>query len=434
MRHFLILLALIASAEPIPLSLKKAVEIALAPAGSARVQLAREAIAQAKARQGQARAALLPNVEGAITGQNFTRNLKAFGISFPAIPGFRPAEVVGPITNFDIRAQASFSIFDFAAWKRLESARTASAAAEAESDAARNAVSDQVARAYFTALRAGAALEAARSSIALAESLLKLARDQKDIGTGTGIEVVRAGVVLANERQRLTLTENEHRRAHLQLARLLNIGLDTELHLTDSLAMPEANTPALDDAIAAAKENRKDLVAQSLREKTARRNYESVKWERLPSVHAYGDYGAVGLDIESALATRTYGASLRIPIFDGGRRDARRAEAAIQLRGDHIRTEDLRKQIELEVRLAHDTMRTSSLQVSVAEEGFQLATRELEQARRRYEEGVTASIELVDAQTRLERARDNRILALYQYNQARIDLASAMGAIHRIIQ
>ena len=146
MRRLIVLLAISAAAEPVPLSLKKAVEIALAPAGNARVQLAREAIAQAKARQAQARASLLPNVDAAMTGQNFTRNLKAFGIAFPPLPGFTPAEVVGPITNFDVRAQASFTVFDFAAWKRLDTARTATAAAEAEAEAARNAVSDQVDR------------------------------------------------------------------------------------------------------------------------------------------------------------------------------------------------------------------------------------------------------------------------------------------------
>lgn len=123
MRGVVVLLAVSVGAEPLPLSLKKAVEIALAPAGSARVQLAREAIAQAKARQSQARASLLPSVDGAMTGQNFTRNLKAFGIAFPAVPGFRPADVVGPITNFDVRVHAAFTVFDYAAWKRLDTAR-----------------------------------------------------------------------------------------------------------------------------------------------------------------------------------------------------------------------------------------------------------------------------------------------------------------------
>ena len=435
MRQVTLLLSLacaIVSAQTIPLSLKQAVEIALAPDGNTRVRLAALAVEQSKTRVALARGALLPNLDGTVGGQNFTRNLRAFGISFPSnipMPG-----IVGPITNFDARLSANMTVFDFSAWKRLDAARTGVAAAQAEAEAARNAIADAVARAYVNAVRAGAALSAAQANLTLAESLRKLAQDQKDAGSGTGIEVLRAEVQIANERQRQTLLGNELRRARLQLARLLNIGMDKELELTDPLGLPEANLPALAEALKAANENRKDLSAQSLREQFTRRSYDAVKWERLPSVQAFGDYGTIGLDIESAVATRAYGATLRVPLFDGGRRDARRADAAISLRQDELRTQDLRRQVELEVRLAYDSITSSAAQVKVAEEGIQLAERELAQAQRRYQGGVTSNIEVVDAQTRTERARDNRVMALYQYNQARIDLASAMGAIHRILQ
>lgn len=424
-----------ATAQKVPLSLKQAVEIALAPDGNTRVRLAAQAVELSKTRVAMARASLLPNVDGAVGGQNFTRNLKAFGISFPSnIPGFSMPNIVGPITNFDARLSVNMTLFDFSAWKRLDSAKTGVAAAQAEAEAARNNVADAVARAYVNAIRAEAALRTAQANLTLAESLRKLAFDQKEAGTGTGIEVLRAEVQMANERQRQTLLANESRRAHLQLARLLNLGLDRELELTDSLAMPEANIPGLDEALKAALENRKDLSAQTLREQFTRRSYDAVKWDRLPSLQAFGDYGAIGLDVESAVATRTYGATLRVPIFDGGRRDARRAEAAISLRQDELRTQDLRKQVELEVRLALDGIESAAKQVTVAEEGVQLAERELAQAQRRYQGGVTSNIEIVDAQTRTERARDNRVMALFQYNQARIDLATSIGAIHRILQ
>jgi outer membrane protein TolC len=65
---------------------------------------------------------------------------------------------------------------------------------------------------------------------------------------------------------------------------------------------------------------------------------------------------------------------------------------------------------------------------------LQLAENELAQARRRYEGGVANSLEVTDAQTRLERARDNQTAALYNYNTARIDLAAAMGEVRRTIQ
>ena len=65
----------------------------------------------------------------------------------------------------------------------------------------------------------------------------------------------------------------------------------------------------------------------------------------------------------------------------------------------------------------------------MAKEGLELADNELTQARRRYEAGVAISLEVTDAQTRLERARDNQIAALFNYNLARIDLAQAMGKV-----
>jgi outer membrane protein TolC len=40
---------------------------------------------------------------------------------------------------------------------------------------------------------------------------------------------------------------------------------------------------------------------------------------------------------------------------------------------------------------------------------------------------------VTDAQTRLERARDNQIAALYNYNVARIDLEQAMGRVRRAV-
>ena len=123
-----------------------------------------------------------------------------------------------------------------------------------------------------------------------------------------------------------------------------------------------------------------------------------------------------------------------MPIFDGGRRDARRAEAASQYRQERIRTNDLNEQIELDVRLALDSLRSAEEQVKVAQEGLALSENELAQARRRYEAGVANSVEVTDAQTRLERARDNQIDALFNYNLARIDLGQAMGTIRRMIQ
>ena len=78
-------------------------------------------------------------------------------------------------------------------------------------------------------------------------------------------------------------------------------------------------------------------------------------------------------------------------------------------------------------------MASAEQQVKVAEEGLELAQGELAQAQRRYQSGLTTGIEVTDAQARLERARDNQIAALFNYNLARIDLGQAMGNVRRLI-
>ncbi len=420
---------------PLRLSLRQAVDIALAPDGAARVKLAREAVEQAETRRLQARAALLPNLDGAISQSSQTRNLKAFGIQFPTIPipGFVIPTFVGPFDVFDARASVTQSAFDFATIRRYQASRMGLSAAKAENDNARDQVTETVARAYLAGLRAQVARDTARQNVELSEALLRLAQSQKAAGTGTGIEVTRAQVQLANDRQRLLVTETDLHSALLTLLRVMGLEPDRDVELTDQLAYVPTETASVERALKVAHESRADLKAQQERESTARLNYSAVKWERAPSVAAFADYGSSGAGIDNSVPTRTYGISVRIPLFDGGRRDARRAESLSQYRQEQIRTKDLEYQVELEVRTALDNIRSAEGQIAAAKEGLALAESELVQAQRRYKAGVANSIEVTDAQTRLVRAQDNQLSALYNCNLARINLEASMGTLEAAV-
>ena len=418
------------------LSLRQAVEMALAPEGNTRVKLAEEALKQAEARRLQARAALLPDLEGYLQDQSETNNLKAFGFRFTtvSIPGFSIPTFVGPFDVLDIRATVNQSIFDFSSIRRYQASKVGVAAVKADNEGTRDQVTDQVARAYLTGLRAEAALETAKANVELSEALLKLAQSQKAAGTGTGIEITRAEVQLANDNQRILVAENDVERAHLQLLKIVGLKLENRIELLGKLEyVPVPNVDAA-QALVTARENRAELKAQGQREDNARLNYSATKFERLPTLGAFGNYGSLGSSITDALPTRAYGVTLRVPIFDGGRRDARRVESASAYRQEKIRSADLRDQVELDVRLALESLHSADAQVKAAEEGLTLAQNELAQAQRRYKAGVANSIEVTDAQTRLDRARDNRISALYNYNVARIDLGTATGTIQSMIQ
>ncbi len=424
-----------AGRAPLELSMKRAVELAISPEGSAQVQLSGEAFKQAQSRSAQARAALLPNVSGALSDQSRTSNLAAMGLTSLAIPipGFQFPHFVGPFTTMDARLTASQSVFDFASIRRFEASKTAVSAAKSDVNAAQERVAAQVARAYLAAVKATVDVETAEANVTLSLAVQTQAENQKNAGTGTGIEITRARVQLANDRQHLLVTQNTRRSAYLQLLRAMGLRLDTELTLTDKLEFLPVDPVTLEQAKALAVKERPDYRAQQERESNARMAASATKLERLPSVAAFGDYGSNGTGFDNALPTRTYGISVKLPLFDGGRMDARRAETDSQYRAEKVRTNDLKEQIDLDVRLALDELRSAADEVTVAKEGLDLAGNELTQARRRYEGGVTNSLEVTDAQTRLERARDNQTAALFNYNLARIDLAEAMGKVRETL-
>ena len=421
-------------ATPLVLSLKRAVELAIAPEGNAQMQIAGESLRQARARSDEARAALLPDLSSSVSYRNQTVNLSADGLRFniPTVQGFTFAfpTLVGPFGVMDARISGSLNLFDFSSIRRFQAARSGTSAAQSDVASTEEEVAARVARAYLLGIRADADVETARANANLSQAVLDQAESQKRAGTGTGIEITRAKVQLANDQQRLLVAENARRSAHLQLLRAMDVGLDIELELTDKLGYVPLDKITLEKARAQALAGRPDLKAQQQRETSARLSASATKLERLPSLGLFGDYGSIGSSlINNSLPTRTYGLTLQVPVFDGGRLDARRAEAASQYRVETVRTKDLKQQIELDVRLALDALHSAEEQVTVAREGLELSENELAQARRRYESGVTNSLEVTDAQTRLERARDNQTQALYNYNVARIDLEQAMGNV-----
>ena len=433
---FLIFSAFAAPPDTLPLSLKKAVEIATAPDGATRVKLAEEELRQAKARANEARSALLPNVDATFSYQSETTNLKAYGLNIqvPAFLGFKIPTFVGPFDVMDARANATQSVFDLSSILRYRGARVMVDATKQDRESTNRQVTDQVARAYLAGLRADAALETAQANVDLSNALLNLARSQKDAGTGTGIEVTRADVQLANDKQLLLVAQNDRDRALLQLLKAMGLKLETTVELTDKMSYQPTDVMEEAKAVETARRNRTELKAQLEREHNARLGYDAAKFDRLPTVSAFGNYGDLGTGVGEALPTRAVGISVRVPVFDGGRTDAQRVESASAMRSEQIRTADLRDQIDLDVRLALDSLRSADAQVKTAEEGLQLSEQELAQAERRYKAGVTNSVEVTDAQTRLSRARENRIDALYNYNLARIDLGTAMGNIENMIQ
>ena len=113
-------------------------------------------------------------------------------------------------------------------------------------------------------------------------------------------------------------------------------------------------------------------------------------------------------------------------------------QADAQLQQSRERLENLRAQIDTDVRTALLNLESSSEQVTVAQSNIELAEQTLAQARDRFAAGVTDTVEVVQAQEAVASANENYISSLYSYNYAKISLARAMGlaeqGVQRILQ
>jgi outer membrane protein TolC len=413
------------SPAPTTLSLEQAIQIAIQ--NNLATLLARERRREAEGIKQESLAGLLPNISGTAYQANVTQNLAALGFQPGTFPGITTT-FIGPFNNFDARLRLVQTILSLGAIHNYQAGRAGVRVAELQEELAREQVASFTALNYLEALRADRAVAAAQSNVELAQMLLKLAQDQRNAGVATGVDVTRAQVRLAQEEVRLAQAQTSSEQAHINLQRIIGVPLESPLTLTDPLRFTDEPLPNVDTLVTQAGENRREVRIAEEQLRTSELERKAVRDEYLPSVEFVGDYGVSGITpTNTDLPTRRAAIQLNVPIFNGGLTRGRLAVATSRARQAELELGNVRGQVEEDVRLALSALRTATAQVRAADESVQLAQRELEMSRDRFQAGVANNLEVINAQTALADARDEQIAALAQYNAARLNLAAALG-------
>jgi outer membrane protein TolC len=173
--------------------------------------------------------------------------------------------------------------------------------------------------------------------------------------------------------------------------------------------------------------SRPDYLAAVQQLRAAEEMRRAATAEHYPTVDIAGDYGDAGVNIGRSHGIFQVGATLNIPIFAGGKThgDVLQAEAIVRRRRQQL--DNLRGQIDYEVRSAQLDLQSAAEQVEVARSSVDLAEQTLTQARDRFTAGVSDNLEVVEAQESLASAHESYISSLYAHNVAKIELARAVG-------
>ena len=146
-----------------------------------------------------------------------------------------------------------------------------------------------------------------------------------------------------------------------------------------------------------------------------------------PTLHLDANYGTIGQSTSDSHPTYTVGATVRVPLFEAGRAQAKRAEGDALLQRRRSELENVKGQIDLEVRSSLLDVQAASQQLETAQTTVTLANQELEQARDRFAAGVVSNVEVTQAQETVAAASESYLDALYAHNIAKASLARAVG-------
>jgi outer membrane protein len=358
-----------------------------------------------------ARAAGLPGVS---TDATYTEFVKRSATAFTS-----PERALRASASLDVPVYSGGAVKN-----RIKAAKLRVEAGQADLRATESSIFSAVVAAYMDVIRNEAIVGLSRSQVDVLQVNLQATSDRFEIGDVTRTDV-------AQSQSRLALSQSDLRAAEANLVAARETYIQLVGKAPEALQPPPPlpNLPgSAQEAVEQALERNPDLIAARERTKAAERDIDVAGAGRLPRVSVftsggYNDYlgtlgGANAGDISQTEKTAQAGATISIPIFQGGLPAAQRrqaqADASAALESE-IATE---RDVIAQVRAAYSSWVASndlinSTQVAVDAAGLSLEGVRAENTvgNRTILDILNAEQELLNAQVQLVTARRNAYVA-----------------------
>jgi outer membrane protein TolC len=376
----------------------------------------REFIGQSEEFAVRTRSGLLPNVNGR-AGQS------------------RVGRSDGTTDSFSATVNASMPLFDLQQYRNLAAARQAIEVSRLDFENVVQGVMSSIAALYFEHLRDRAFARVIDSNIQRAEVLLNLARNQLRAGVATQIDVTRAEAELVTQQQAKLLQETVIVNSGLRIKQLLNLDLGSSLALEDYRIRQELDSALQNVPLDVVLEGRADYRAALAALEEARLQTRAANAGHAPTLDVNASYGIASEVLFDGDEEGTWvaGVGLNVPIWEGNRIRADRRIAESRERQQEFQVADLKNRIGAELRNILYTVNSQIAQIQVAQKNLALGEEELRLARVRYEQGVADNRELIDAENRYTNTSFNLVQAIYNYHDARVELARVRGDVRLIL-
>lgn len=335
--------------------------------------------------------------------------------------------------TWGVRADQSFSL-SARELNALKIAGQSITKSEYDLDAAKSDFILAVASSYYDVLRAKKALEIAADNVERLTQYRNSAEKRVKVGELTKTALLRADGELSGARADYLRTTNLVILTRAALIRMT--GIEETFRLKDE-KMPSSDFDEFENLRETAMNSRADLKSYEMQTKIAEQYVKYARGAFLPNLGLYAIYNGVdqnpapaNLNRESVLA----GVSLNFPFFEGGLRVAELREAQAKERQAQLAYEDLKKNIDMELRGAYLDLETQKGMLKFLEDQFVFAQDNYHAVLRQYENDLATSLDVMDANALLLSSEKNVAEALYGYQLAHLKVRRSSGTLLKFIQ
>lgn len=407
-----------------PLTLFDAIDLALCH--NPQVHSGWASIKVQAAQVGEARAAYLPSLNGGVSNLNQKTQY--------------PESLFQVNTDRTSQSQyytLTWRLLDFGA--RGANRRSANALLEAvlaSHDAALQRTIANVIGLYFDAQTARANRESKEKNEALARQTLEAAKKREARGAGAQSDTLQAQTSLAKAELEHARAIGTHEKSLVALA--VALGLQAQGMEAQALVLaPDyqdediALRQDLREWLRLAQEQHPAVVAARAQLESARERLFATRSEGLPTLDfTQSEYvnGRPNQGLTSSQTTESVvGVTLNIPLFDGFARTykVRGAQAQMEVKEADLR--DTQNQILGDVAKAHADAVAAVRNLQSSQHLLNAAQVALEHVQRKYDRGIVDILEMLNVQSSLADAEQERIRSLSEWRSARLRLLATSG-------
>lgn len=269
--------------------------------------------------------------------------------------------------------------------------------------------------------------------------LEKLMNDQEVLfknGFAERLDIDRTQVNLNNLRASSSQIDNLIIVGYASLKFVLGINQADTLKLTDTLSVQLVKQDIL-DTTGFKYEDRPEVRLLNSVEELQKLDLKRYKMQYIPTLAAVWNFSGNALRQQFDFfnfskpwfKTNLVGVNMSVPIFDGLQKDQRIKQARLNLEKTRNNMENLQRAIDLQRAAAYNQFRNSIANLDVQERNMALAERVYQTTKKKYEQGLGSSFEIIQTEAGYEDAQSNYFQALYDAVISKIAYYRSLGRI-----